>query len=301
MGRSKGCGPPQRAWCPPSRTLATPPPDRDVLRAAQELDAGAGSATADAVQAWWQERQDAAYGVFLRVEKAKLAGVALTSQTGRALRLRPPKFRLLTEVSPDGVRFPGTPEAFQEELLRQAHEPHHGHAGLPLDLSRLQAPLHPGGPTDDLDFISRMRAALPRPPEPPVAGGPPTYHDMEQAVKKGSPATSLGELPRPLVSAVPGFGLQLLVGVLEALASGSQLLSAVLHLYLAKKLPAWLVRNSRPVVLEPYLRRLKTGVVHDRRVFRRELRRAVPPEHFTYRRQLLGQSLALACRCLLAG
>ena len=71
------------------------------------------------------------------VEKAKLAGVALTSQTGRALRLEPPKFRLLTEVSPDGVRFPGTPEAFQEELLRQAQELHYGHAGLPLDLSRL--------------------------------------------------------------------------------------------------------------------------------------------------------------------
>ena len=56
--------------------------------------------------------------VLLRVEKAKLEGVALTFQTGRGMHLRPPKFRLLTEVSPDGVRFPGTPEAFHEELLR---------------------------------------------------------------------------------------------------------------------------------------------------------------------------------------
>ena len=31
--------------------------------------------------------------------------------------LRPPKFRLLTEVSPDGVRCLDTLEAFQEELL----------------------------------------------------------------------------------------------------------------------------------------------------------------------------------------
>ena len=77
---------------------------------------------------------------------------------------------LFTEVIPDGVSFPGTPEAFQEELLRQAQELHYEHGGLPLDLSRLRAPVHPGDPTDDPDFISRMRAALPRPPELPVAG-----------------------------------------------------------------------------------------------------------------------------------
>ena len=163
--------------------------------------------------------------------------------------------------------------------------------------------MHPGDPTDDPDFISRMRAALPRPAEPPIAGAPPTYHDMEHAVKKGSPATSLVELPRPLVSALPGFGLRVLVGVLEALASGtpSRMLSAVLHLCFAKKLPAWLVRNSRPVMREPYLRGPEAGVLQDRRVTRRELRRAVPPEHFAYWRQLTGQSLALACCWLLAG
>ena len=79
----------------------------------------------------------------------------------------------------------------------------------------------------------------------------------------------------------------------------SRLLSAVLHLCLAKKLPAWVVRNNRPVMQEPYLRRLETGVVQDRRVTRREPRRAVPPEHFAYRRQLSGQTLALSCRWLL--
>ena len=96
----------------PSQKDSWRPLDRDVLRAAQELDAGSGSATTDAVQAWWQERQDASYGALLRVEKAKLEAVTLTSQTGRTLRLRPAKFRLLTEVSSDGVRFPETPEAF---------------------------------------------------------------------------------------------------------------------------------------------------------------------------------------------
>ena len=277
------------------------PPDRDVLRAAQELDASSGSATADAVQAWWQERQDAAYRAVLCVEQAKLEGVTLTSQTGRTLRVRPAKFRLLTEVSPDGIRVPEMPEAFQAELLRQAQELDCGHAGLPLDLSRLQAPVRPDDPADDPDFVSRMRAALPRPPEPSVAGAPPTYHHMELAVRKGSPATSLDKMQRPLVSALPGFGLRVLVGILEDLASGtpSRLLSAVLHLCLAGRLPAWLVRKSRLVMLEPYLRRLETSVVQDRRVTRRELRWAVPPEHFAYRRQLSIQTLALACCWLL--
>ena len=70
-------------------------------------------------------------------------------------------------------------------VLRQAQELHCRHAGLPLDLSRLQAPVRPGDPMDDSDVMLRMRAALPRPLEPAVAGALPTHHDMEQAVKRG--------------------------------------------------------------------------------------------------------------------
>ena len=117
-----------------------------------------------------------------------------------------------------------------------------------MDLLRLRAPVRPDDPTEDPDFISHMRAALHRPPEPLVVGAPPTYHDMEQAVKKGSPATSLDELPRPLVSALPGFCLRVLVGVVEALASrtSSWLLSAVLHFFLAKKLLVWWCATASP-------------------------------------------------------
>ena len=61
------------------------------------------------------------------------------------------------------------------------------------------------------------------------------------------------------------------------------------------------MRNNWPVMLEPYLLQLEKSVVQDRRVTCRELRRAVPPEHFAYRRQLSGQRLALACRWLLTG
>ena len=77
---------------------------------------------------------------------------------------------------------------------------------------------------DDPDFVSRMRAALPRPLEPPVAGAPPTYHDMEQAVKgapRPRPSTNCRAPCRLLLSALPGCGLRILVGVLEYLASGT--------------------------------------------------------------------------------
>ena len=59
---------------------------------------------------------------------------------------------------------------------------------------------------------------LPSPRTPPVAGAPPTYREMELAIKKGSLAASLDELPRPLVSALLGFDLQVLAGIVEALA-----------------------------------------------------------------------------------
>ena len=147
--------------------------------------------------------------------------------------------------------------------------------------------MHPGNPTDDPHFISRSAA--------PATGtaarrSPPTYHKVEQADEKGSQTTRLDKLPRALVSALPGFGLRVLVGFLEALAFGSpvRLLSAVLLLCLAKKLRTWLMRNRRPIILEPYLQRVETGVMQDRRVTRRDLRRAVPPEHFAYWRQLSG-------------
>ena len=114
---------------------------------------------------------------------------------------------------------------------------------------------------------------------------------------------SRDELTRPLVSALQVFGLRVPVGIPEALPSGnpSRLLSVVLHLCLTKKLPAWLMRNRRPVIVQPYLRRLETSVMQVRLVTRPELRRAVPWEHFAYRRQLSGQTLALECRWPLAG
>ena len=49
----------------------------------------------------------------------------------------------------------------------------------------------------------------------------------------------------------------------------SKLLTAVLHPCLAKQ-PAWPVRNSRPVMLEPYLRCLEISMARKQRMSRTE-------------------------------
>ena len=50
-----------------------------------------------------------------------------------------------------------------------------------------------------------------------------------------------------------------------------------------------------------YLRVLETGMVHERRMSRRERPHAVPTELFACCRHLSGHTLTVACRLLLAG
>ena len=127
----------------PPQKASLRPPDRDVL-AAQELDPG-----------WRQRTRSRPGGTSAKTRRSwptcvwrrpNWCGWPLTSRTGRTLRLWLPKLHLLSEVNPNGVRFLDAPEAFQEELLRQAQELHCGHEGLSLDLLRLQAPVRPGDP-----------------------------------------------------------------------------------------------------------------------------------------------------------
>ena len=68
----------------------------------------------------------------------------------------------------------------------------------------------PSDPADDTNFVSCMQWAMPRLPEPPMVGAPPSFHDLVQAVGKGSPATSRKELPQLMVSVLVGFALLVL-------------------------------------------------------------------------------------------
>ena len=155
----------------------------------------------------------------------------------------------------------------------------------------------PGGPPtessdlgDEPGFVSRMWEAPPQPPELPVAGTPPSYHDLELAAGRGSLATSTEEGRVKLVSTLRGYALLVLAQIVQALVASvtSPLLGVVFHLCLAKKQTVWLVRNGRPVMLERHLRCLETSVVRQRRMSSREHRQVVPSELFAYHRELLG-------------
>ena len=75
---------------------------------------------------------------------------------------------------------------------------------------------------------------------------------------------------------------------------------AFIHLCLAKKENTWLVRNSRTVMHEPYVRGLETGMVQERLMDDLDCRRVVLPQLFAYGRQLSCQMMVVRCRWLLA-
>ena len=104
-------------------------------------------------------------------------------------RLTPTKFRLPTEVNPNGVRFLDTPEGFHEHFLCSAPELHHGHASVPMNQSELVVPNDSNSPSDNLNFVLRMLGALPQSPQLRVVGASPWYHALEPTIGKGSLAS----------------------------------------------------------------------------------------------------------------
>ena len=117
------------------------------------------------------------------------------------------------------------------------------------------------------------------------------------------PCAALDELPRAVLRHLSGSGVEALTHILQQLSDGapSFLLNTVLHLPLKKREPSWLLSNSRPVLLEPYLRRLEATIVFRRQQRRLELLNAIPSSMFAYRRQLSPQLAALLSRHLLRG
>ena len=131
------------------------------------------------------------------------------------------------------------------------------------------------------------------------AGKPPDFHEFTDLVRRPScEATSLEQLPHALVSRLDRFSLYLFTSLLQAFAqvAHDQLLCAVLHLCLIKKQPKWLIPNSRPILLEPYLRRQESSNVFLRQQQRSEWTAWVPPSHYAYRKQLSPQMCAITCR-----
>ena len=284
---------------------STKPYSIAVDQGVQQLTADTDSSTQ--VAQWWQQRHNEATSSALRVKLTKLQGVSITSVTAKAIRVRSAKFTPVTEISADGATFATTAPDFKREALAQAKELYSGREGLSMDLSRMtgaiatdNSPSH-----DDLDFISHMRTHT-RPHwldrTTTIAGGPPTFHELWQYKAHGSPATTLDELVNQIVRRLQGYGIQTLVHMLLVLDQGedSDLLNIILHLFLVKKEPRWLLENSRPILLEPYLRRLESFIVFKRLQFAMETTHWIPSSMFAYRAQLSPQQASILCRWLIA-
>lgn len=188
-------------------------------------------------------------------------------------------------------------------MLAQARELYSGHPHLRMDAARLLAGgnLCKGRSPDVPDFRSQM-AALLQPLELRVsATAPISITEIERLIRRGSAATSLDELPRSLLEHLPGHGINALQHVINSIAAGAQseLLNAVLHLPLRKKEPAWLLRNSRPVLLEPFVRRLEATAIFKRLQHQLEQDGSIPSCMFAYRRQIPPQHAGLTARWLI--
>ena len=133
------------------------------LRAAEDLAAAGGCPDVSAVRQWWDDRSNEAFTTLLRLERHRVAGVNITSQTGHALRLTVKKVQSLDRVSADGIHFPDDRAEFLAEVHRQGREPYGGRAGLRMDVRRLAAGASLGAPflRDTPDFETRMRSVIP--------------------------------------------------------------------------------------------------------------------------------------------
>jgi hypothetical protein len=207
--------------------------------------------------------------------------------------------RPVSEVSADGIHFPVEQNAFLDEVLLQGAELYAGRAGLTMDVPLLRSALSRGTPgkKDDADFCSLMRHRLGA--GPPSVGSPVRASDLAGALERGSAACALDELPRYFLAHAGPHGLGALAALLSGGALRDTLLGAVLHIALVKKEPAWLMRNSRPVLLEPCLRRAEATIQFRRLMHGVEMRGALPPEMFAYRAQLPGHWAPLLLRWLI--
>ena len=267
--------------------------------AAAELNAESTSVIPNDVDEWWQARADEAMATLLRLEHRRLVGTTITKQTGPAMRLRPSRVQPISQISADGQVFPTDPAEFKAEVLCQARELYAGRPGVQMDWGRLRTGSQLGAVRSACtpDFRTLMHHHLSPSTLYQALGSPPTIPEIITLLRRGSTATSLNELPRSVLRHLPGHGIAALHSIFHQLATGapSYLLNAVPHLPLRKE-PTWLVRNSRPVLLEPFVRRLQATAVLRRMHARLELEGDIPSEMFAYRRQQPSQQAGAVSR-----
>ena len=119
---------------------------------------------------------------------------------------------------------------------------------------------------------------------------------------RASEATSVEELPRGMVKRLDRHVWLVLMLILHMICAGveSLWLRTCLQLWIAKKVPEWLVRNTRAILLEGYINRNGDNNVFQRSERRAEIRGRVPTTCFAYQKQLSRQHAAIAARIVTA-
>ena len=119
-----------------------------------------------------------------------------------------------------------------------------------------------------------------------------------QCRKGGSEATSRDEFPNAVVKLLSGFATEVILQWSRQLRTGvhSFFLHAALHVCLLKKEPYWLIRNSRPIILEPDIRRKESSAMFQRFMSRGEATGFIPPWTFSYRKEITPLFLAILVR-----
>ena len=221
--------------------------------------------------------------------------MSVTAVTGSMLKLKKAKFAQMTSISADGIHFPHKPQEYKEEVLRQARELHFGRH-VPM-LSEWLAPL-----------AARYRTAMPDRPHlqtsirlahtaqqgtrvdpkaPDTPGEPPKFQEMYAEIKRpGLEAAAFGELTPAVLLALTGSAIWVLTNLIHASYAGARarILNGVLHLcLLQKKKPQWLVRMSRPVMLEEPVKREESTAFFHRLQAAGSAAGLDPPSSFAYR------------------
>ena len=282
------------------------------MRVIEERGQKGDKAAATVLEEWKQKLRDRACPSALGIRNEVLEATSVTPLVAKAFKTKPNKFKVVTEVSRDGKHFASSPGEFKFEARRQAMELYclRNPAVDWQELTELSARSHEvTAASDDLCMQDQwlQQASTLTPPHPLARAifGPAQCHapvtEAEwryQLTQSSSQATSLEEMPDQVVRSMPWFGLELALGWLQALRTGAAtlLLVSALHLCLLKKKPHYLIRNSRPIVLEPDLKRKESSCMFRRMMSRAESCGFMPPWSFAYRKEISPVQLAIWVR-----
>ena len=269
---------------------------------------------AEQVRKWQQALRDKACRAGLGLDAQDMRRTSIDSVTSKMYKIKTKNFKVVTSVSPDGVNFPTSPREFIDEARSQAQELYglrwlvHDVHRIRTAASRARAPPQPRDDSSMQDLTLQFLASKAVPYARQIVGAVSVASEVSPQEwqwilsKHGSEATALDELPECVLQLLAPCGHATLLRWMSLLRDGhfSRYLQSAIHICLLKKLPHWLLRNSRPIVIGPVVRRRESTLLFTKFMSRAELTGLMPPWAFAYRKELTPHHLALFLRYYLA-